>query len=53
VGRYSRWRVLTILSLAILGIAGSGLPALALAAGVATILVTLAAVEYSPKVVAA
>ncbi len=53
VGRYSRWRVLTILSLAILGIAGSDLPALALATGVAAILVALAAVEYAPKAVAA
>jgi hypothetical protein len=36
-----------------LGIAGSGLPALALSAGVAAILVGLAVAEYSPKVEAA
>jgi low temperature requirement protein LtrA len=50
VGRYSHKRALAMLAP---GIAGSGLPALALSAGVAAILVGLAVAEYSPKVEAA
>ena len=53
VGRYSGKRLLAVLALGVLGIAGSGLPALALSAGVAAILVALAVAEYSPKVAAA
>jgi low temperature requirement protein LtrA len=50
VGRYSHRRVLAMLAPGVLGIAGSGLPALALSAGVAAILVGLAVAEYSPRV---
>jgi low temperature requirement protein LtrA len=50
VGRYSNKRALAILALGVLGIAGSGLPALALSAGVAAILVALVVAEYSPQV---
>jgi low temperature requirement protein LtrA len=53
VGRYSSKRLVAVLALGVLGIAGSGLPAIALSAGVAAILVALAVAEYSPKVAAA
>ena len=53
VGGYSSKRLVAVLALGVLGIAGSGLPAIALSAGVAAILVALAVAEYSPKVAAA